>query len=139
MQRTLIASLDKSNLDKEVSVSGWVENIRDHGGVIFIDLREGLDIFQIVIEPQNKEIFSIAETIRNEYVIQLITENIIRGKSEGLYRDNINPDIIARVYSSNILAIVEGQLIDGNQFKHGEVYIEFLRFLMRGLTSDRGI
>ena len=45
MQRTLIASLDKSNLDKEVSVSGWVENIRDHGGVIFIDLREGLDIF----------------------------------------------------------------------------------------------
>ncbi|MBV13156.1 MAG: aspartate--tRNA ligase [Flavobacteriaceae bacterium] len=71
MQRTLIASLDKSNLDKEVSVSGWVENIRDHGGVIFIDLREGLDIFQIVIEPQNKEIFSIAETIRNEYVIQV--------------------------------------------------------------------
>ena len=71
MQRTLIASLDKNNLDKEVSVSGWVENIRDHGGVIFIDLREGLDIFQIVIEPQNKEIFSIAETIRNEYVIQV--------------------------------------------------------------------
>ena len=69
MQRTLIASLDKNNLDKEVSVSGWVENIRDHGGVIFIDLREGLDIFQIVMEPQNKEIFSIAETIRNEYVI----------------------------------------------------------------------
>ena len=42
-------ALDKNNLDKEVSVSGWVENIRDHGGVIFIDLREGLDIFQIVV------------------------------------------------------------------------------------------
>lgn len=105
-----------------------MQHIKDVHPSVFFDLQK-----------YHNDAWQVLHKHRNEYVIQLITENIIRGKSEGLYRDNINPDIIARVYSSNILAIVEGQLIDGNQFKHGEVYIEFLRFLMRGLTSDRGI
>ena len=58
-----ISSLSKKNLGKKISVSGWVENIRDHGGVIFIDLREGNEILQVVVEPQNKEIFEIFGTL----------------------------------------------------------------------------
>ena len=69
-----ISSLSKKNLGKKISVSGWVENIRDHGGVIFIDLREGNEILQVVVEPQNKEIFEIAESIRNEFVISVSGE-----------------------------------------------------------------
>ena len=69
-----ISSLSKKNLGKKISVSGWVENIRDHGGVIFIDLREGNEILQVVVEPQNKEIFEIAESIRDEFVISVSGE-----------------------------------------------------------------
>ena len=69
-----ISSLSKKNLGKKISVSGWVENIRDHGGVIFIDLREGNEILQVVVEPQNKEIFKVAESIRDEFVISVSGE-----------------------------------------------------------------
>ena len=69
-----ISSLSKKNLGKKISVSGWVENIRDHGGVIFIDLREGNEILQVVVEPQNKEIFELAESIRDEFVISVSGE-----------------------------------------------------------------
>ena len=69
-----ISSLSKKNLGKKISVSGWVENIRDHGGVIFIDLREGNEILQVVVEPQNKEIFEVAESIRDEFVISVSGE-----------------------------------------------------------------
>ena len=69
-----ISTLDKDSLGQKITVSGWVENIRDHGGVIFIDLREGNEILQVVVEPQNKDIFEIAESIRNEFVITVYGE-----------------------------------------------------------------
>ena len=47
MSLSKISSLSKKNLGKEISVAGWVENIRDHGGVIFIDLREGNEILKL--------------------------------------------------------------------------------------------
>ena len=74
MSLSKISSLSKKNLGKEISVAGWVENIRDHGGVIFIDLREGNEILQVVVEPQNKEIFEVAESIRDEFVITVSGE-----------------------------------------------------------------
>ena len=88
MERTLIGSLDKNNLNQTILVSGWVENIRDHGGVIFIDLREGLNILQVVVEPQNKEIFNIAESVRNEYVISLT--GLISARPEGTINKKMN-------------------------------------------------
>ena len=88
MERTLIGSLDKNNLNQTILVSGWVENIRDHGGVIFIDLREGLNILQVVVEPQNKEIFNIAESIRNEYVISVT--GLISARPEGTINKKMN-------------------------------------------------
>ena len=74
MSLSKISSLTKKNLGKKISVAGWVENIRDHGGVIFIDLREGNEILQVVVEPQNKEIFEVAESIRDEFVISVFGE-----------------------------------------------------------------
>ena len=66
-----VFNLSLSDKDKIVTINGWVEKIRDHGGVIFIDLRKNLEIVQVVIEPDEKEIFNIAETIRNEFVIEI--------------------------------------------------------------------
>jgi aspartyl-tRNA synthetase len=59
-------------LDKEVKLAGWVHRRRDHGGVIFLDLRDREGIVQVVIAPSNPEAFKIAESVRNEYVLQVI-------------------------------------------------------------------
>ena len=66
-----VFNLSLSDKDKIVTINGWVEKIRDKGGVIFIDLRKDIEIVQVVIEPDEKEIFNIAETIRNEFVIEI--------------------------------------------------------------------
>ena len=58
-----VFNLSLSDKDKIVTINGWVEKIRDHGGVIFIDLRKDLEIVQVVIEPDEKEIFNIAEQL----------------------------------------------------------------------------
>lgn len=58
-------------LDQEVKLVGWVHRRRDHGGVIFIDLRDREGLVQIVIAPTNPALFKLAESVRNEFVIQV--------------------------------------------------------------------
>ncbi|HSW70229.1 MAG TPA: aspartate--tRNA ligase [Gammaproteobacteria bacterium] len=68
-------------LGKEVQLTGWAHRRRDHGGVIFLDLRDREGIVQVVIAPENVEAFRIAETVRNEYVLQV--KGIVRKRPEG--------------------------------------------------------
>ena len=88
MKRSHYCGQVKENfIGKEVSVCGWVHSRRDHGGVIFIDLRDREGILQIVFEPENKEIFAVAERMRSEYVISV--KGAIRQRPEG----TINPNM----------------------------------------------
>lgn len=59
----------KTEIGKTVQVSGWVNSRRDHGGLIFIDLRDHEGIIQLVITPEVKEAFATAEKLRDEFVI----------------------------------------------------------------------
>ncbi len=68
-------------LDKNLQLSGWVSKRRDHGGIIFIDLRDYTGIIQLVFNPDNKELFSFAESLRSEDVIRV--EGIVNKRLEG--------------------------------------------------------
>ena len=63
--------INESQVDKEVHVCGWVNKIRDHGGVIFIDLRDIKGMVQIVVNPDHKKLFELAESIRSEFIISV--------------------------------------------------------------------
>ncbi len=63
--------VDAALIDSEVTLCGWVHKRRDHGGVIFIDLRDREGLVQVVVDPDTAEIFSIAEQVRNEFVLQI--------------------------------------------------------------------
>ncbi len=63
--------VDDSLVDQEVDLCGWVHRRRDHGGVIFIDLRDREGIVQVVFDPDRGESFAIAESVRSEYVLRL--------------------------------------------------------------------
>ena len=70
--RTHVADrLDDALIGQSVQLSGWVHRVRDHGGVIFIDLRDYTGITQIVCNPDCSEVFQVAERCRCEYVIQI--------------------------------------------------------------------
>jgi aspartyl-tRNA synthetase len=86
MTRTLIRDLN-SKLGEVVTVSGWVHTRRDHGGLIFIDLRDHTGIVQLVVQPENAEAFSLAEQVRDEFVLS--ASGLLKERDEGLKNPNI--------------------------------------------------
>jgi len=79
--------VDESLMGQEVTVCGWVNRRRDHGGVIFIDLRDREGLLQVVFDPDTPEVFATAERVRNEYVLQ------VRGRVRERPEGTINPDL----------------------------------------------
>ncbi len=79
--------LNKSHIGQEVELCGWVNRRRDHGGVIFIDLRDREGIAQIVYDPTAPESFKIADQVRNEFVLRIAGK--VRARPEGA----TNPDL----------------------------------------------
>ena len=83
----LCGELDESFVGREVVLCGWVQRRRDHGGVIFIDLRDRRGLVQVVFDPDRAEQFALAETVRNEYVLRVTGKARLR--PEGTH----NPDL----------------------------------------------
>ncbi|TAN03633.1 MAG: aspartate--tRNA ligase, partial [Rhizobiaceae bacterium] len=80
------AALRKSDVDKGVRLSGWVNRVRDHGGLLFIDLRDHYGLTQIVADPDSLA-FKTAETVRGEWVIR------VDGEVKARTPETINPGL----------------------------------------------
>ena len=88
MKSHYCGEITSSNLKEEVTICGWVHRRRDHGGVIFLDVRDIKGICQAVVNPDNKESFKLAESIRNEYVVQI--NGVVRNRLEGTINKNMH-------------------------------------------------
>ena len=81
-------SVREDLIGKKVTVAGWVNSRRDHGGIIFIDLRDKTGLVQLVADPQeNKDVLATAESVRDEFV--LIATGTVRARGEGLENPNL--------------------------------------------------
>ena len=78
MRTHFCGELNKKNLDQDVTLCGWVNRRRDHGGVIFLDVRDKKGLAQVVINPETIDTFKLAETIRNEFVLKITGKVIAR-------------------------------------------------------------
>ena len=87
MRSHYCGELNESHLDQTVLLYGWVHRRRDHGGVIFLDVRDREGIAQVVYDPDTVESFAIAEDVRNEFVIKIVGR--VRLRPEG----TVNPDM----------------------------------------------
>ena len=81
MRSTYCGLVTESLMDQTVSLCGWVNRRRDHGGVIFIDLRDREGYVQVVCDPDRAEMFGVAEDVRNEFCVQV--KGIVRARPEG--------------------------------------------------------
>jgi len=96
MRTNYCNEINESQVDKEVHVCGWVNRIRDHGGVIFIDLRDIKGMVQIVVNPDNKKLFKLAESIRSEFIISVKGKPRLRPDgSENLKIDSGKIEIVS--------------------------------------------
>ena len=86
MERTY--ALDAvAKVGEKISVSGWVNTRRDHGGLIFIDLRDHTGIVQLVIHPDSSDAFTLAEELRDEFVVRV--SGVVREREGGLKNEKI--------------------------------------------------
>ena len=87
MRTHYCGEIDESLVGQEIEVCGWVHRRRDHGGVIFIDLRDREGLLQVVFDPDRPEIFAEAERIRSEYVLKV--KGLVRPRPEGTVNPNM--------------------------------------------------
>lgn len=88
MRSHLCASISESDIGNDVSVAGWVNSRRDHGGLIFVDLRDHSGIVQVVVNPEQSESFARAESVRSEYVVRV--DGCVRQRPEGTANPALN-------------------------------------------------
>ena len=87
MRSHYCGEVNAANIDQTVEFSGWVNRRRDHGGVIFIDLRDRSGLVQVVYDPDLPAVFTTAEQVRNEFVVR------VRGRVRARPEGTVNPDL----------------------------------------------
>jgi len=92
MRSHYCGQVDENLLDQEVTLCGWVNRRRDHGGVIFVDLRDREGVVQVVFDPDREDVFATAERIRNEYVLQV--KGRVRRRPEGTTNENMRSGMV---------------------------------------------
>jgi aspartyl-tRNA synthetase len=97
MRTNYCGLIDKTYLGQTVTLYGWVHRRRDHGGVIFIDLRDREGLVQVVVDPDTPETFATADRARSEYVVRL--EGLVRERPQGTANANLHSgeiEVLAR-------------------------------------------
>ena len=98
MKYSSCGHLNVAHVEEPTRLRGWIDSVRDHGGVIFIDLRDETGITQIVVEPENKEFFTLAERCRSEFVLSV--EGIIRRRPDGTTNEQLPTGEVELLVSS---------------------------------------
>ena len=133
MRSHYCGQVNESLIGKEASVAGWVHRRRDHGGVIFVDLRDREGLLQIVFDPDAKDIFANAERLRGEYCIRV--RGLVRARPSGTANANLasgQVELLAR--ELEVLSRSETP-----PFHHDEVTNEELRLKYRYLDLRRDV
>jgi aspartyl-tRNA synthetase len=131
MRSHYCGQVDETSIGEEVAICGWVHRRRDHGGVIFIDLRDREGLLQVVFDPDRPEIFAKAERIRGEYV--LAVHGLVRQRPEGTINPNMKTGQV-EVLAHDLDVLNRSQT---PPFHHDEQANEELRLKYRYLDLRR--
>ncbi len=116
MRTHYCGDVNRSHLDQTVTLCGWAHRRRDHGGVIFIDLRDREGLVQVVCDPDRAATFATAEAIRNEFVLKIT--GLVRNRPEGTINPNLSTgeiEVLAQeIEILNASAPIPFQLDDEN-------------------------
>ena len=87
MRTHYCGDINETLIDQTVTFCGWVHRRRDHGGVIFLDVRDREGLVQVVFDPDTVEAFNTADSVRSEFVVQITGR--VRGRPEGTINENM--------------------------------------------------
>ena len=131
MRSHYCGEIDETLTGQEIEVCGWVHRRRDHGGVIFIDLRDREGLLQVVFDPDRPEIFAEAERIRSEYVLKV--KGLVRPRPEGTVNPNMRTGKV-EVLAHELMTLNKSET---PPFHHDEQANEDIRLKYRYLDLRR--
>ena len=105
-KRKYCGDLSESHIGEIITLYGWVNKVRDHGGVIFVDLRDTKGVTQVVFNPEEKEIFNISERLRNEFIIKISGK--VRARPQDAENKNLSPGSV-EIVATEIEILSEAQ------------------------------
>lgn len=116
-------------IDSLIQISRLViEHISGINPAVFYDMKK-----------YHPEAWKLTEEHKWDFILTNIRQNIDQGIKEGLYRDNMNSEIIARMYVASTEIIMNGEVFQWPEFKLENIFREFVRFQIKGMASDKGI
>ena len=134
MKNRVLAAETSAEVGKNITVAGWVHSRRDHGGLIFIDLRDHTDLVQLVINPEQAEAFRLAESLRDEFVIR--ASGVVAERGEGLKNPNIASGDV-EIVVENLEILNRAETLPIQPFAEENQAGEDLRFKYRYLDLRR--
>ena len=132
MRSHYCGQLNRSQIGEEITVAGWVHRRRDHGGVIFVDLRDREGLLQIVFDPDTPEMFAEAERLRGEYVLSV--HGRLRERPEGTINSEL-PTGEVELLATELTVLNKSKT---PPFHHEEHASEELRLRFRYLDRKSG-
>ncbi|WP_439509486.1 aspartate--tRNA ligase [Marinimicrobium koreense] len=140
MRSDYCGTLTAKDIDREVTLCGWVDRRRDHGGVIFIDLRDREGIVQVVFDPDTGDHFNLADRVRGEYVLQ------VTGKVRARDAATVNPNMATgevEVYGTGLTILNEAETtpfpLDSHASVGEDVRLKFRYLDLRRAEMQKGL
>ena len=134
MKNRVLAAETSAEVGKNITVAGWVHSRRDHGGLIFIDLRDHTGVVQLVINPDKPAAFKLAESLRDEFVIR--ASGVVTERGEGLKNPNIASGDV-EIVVENLEILNRAETLPIQPFAEENQAGEDLRFKYRYLDLRR--
>ena len=134
MKNRILAAETSKKVGENITVAGWVHSRRDHGGLIFIDLRDHTGLVQLVINPDKKDAFSLAESLRDEFVVRAC--GVVAERGEGLKNPNIASGDV-EIVVDNLEILNRSETLPIQPFAEDNQAGEELRFKYRYLDLRR--
>ena len=134
MKNRVLAAETSAEVGKNITVAGWVHSRRDHGGLIFIDLRDHTGVVQLVINPGKPAAFKLAESLRDEFVIR--ASGVVTERGEGLKNPNIASGDV-EIVVENLEILNRAETLPIQPFAEENQAGEDLRFKYRYLDLRR--
>ena len=134
MKNRILAAETSKKVGENITVAGWVHSRRDHGGLIFIDLRDHTGLVQLVINPDKKDAFSLAESLRDEFVVRAC--GVVAERGEGLKNPNIASGDV-EIVVDNFEILNRAETLPIQPFAEDNQAGEELRFKYRYLDLRR--
>ena len=134
MKNRILAAETSKKVGENITVAGWVHSRRDHGGLIFIDLRDHTGLVQLVINPDKKDAFSLAESLRDEFVVRAC--GVVAERGEDLKNPNIASGDV-EIVVDNLEILNRAETLPIQPFAEDNQAGEELRFKYRYLDLRR--